>query len=97
MPLETISGIARARCEAGTTAASLEMALTCANISAVFLADFTAALSAVERGEGGEKIKGRLVAAAEKTKEADIHSHNYQGTQSTNGLGRLSNSLFLRL
>jgi hypothetical protein len=73
------------------------MALTCANISAVFLADFTAALSAVERGEGGEKIKGRLVAAAEKTKEADIHSHNYQGTQSTNGLGRLSCSLFIRL
>jgi quercetin dioxygenase-like cupin family protein len=55
------------------------MALTRAKISTVFFADITEAFSTVRREDGGEKIKGRPV-AAEKTGEADIHSHNYQGT-----------------
>src|ERR1019366_4505747 len=65
IPLDTISGAGRtSRREAGTTAASFGMAPTRAKISAV------------ERGEErGEKIKGRLMAADEKTGEADILSH----------------------
>ena len=80
MPLETISGAGRtSRREAGTTAASLGMAPTWAKISAVFR---SAVFSAVERGEdGGEKIKGRPMAADEKTGEADILSRNCQGTR----------------
>jgi hypothetical protein len=70
IPLETISGAGRtSRREAGTTAASLETAPTWAKISEVFLAVF----SAIERRDDcGEKIKGRPMAADEKTGEADI-------------------------
>jgi hypothetical protein len=78
MPLETISGAGRtSRRDAGTTAANFGLALTWAKISAVLLVIF----AAVEREEdGGKKIKGRPVAADEKTGEADILSRNYQGT-----------------
>jgi hypothetical protein len=78
MPLETISGTGRAsRREAGRTAASLGVARTWAKISATFWAP----LSTCEGGEDGkEKIKGRPVAAEEKTVEADILSRNCQGT-----------------
>jgi len=77
MPLETISGAGRtSRREAGTTAASFGIAPTAAKISAV------------ERGGegGGEKIKGRPMAADEKIGEADIlprllSVRNCQGTQ----------------
>jgi hypothetical protein len=70
IPLETISGDGRtSRRAAGTTAVSFEIAPTWAKSSAVFFATF----SAVEHGEdGGEKIKGRPVAADKKTEEADI-------------------------
>src|ERR1700716_3626686 len=88
MPLETISGAGRtSRREAGTTAASLEIAPTWAKISAVFFFAF-AVFSAVECGgeDGGEKIKGRPMAADEKIGEADIlprllSVRNCQGTQ----------------
>ncbi len=70
IPVGNISGAGRAaRREAGTTVASLEMAPTWAKRSTVFLAVF----SALDRGEDGvEKIKGRPMAADEKTGEADI-------------------------
>jgi hypothetical protein len=85
MPLETISGAARAaRREAGTTAASLEMALTWAKISAVSWQISLRLFSASTQRRRRRKNKRAAVAAAEKTGEADIHSHNYQGTQSTN-------------
>src|SRR5882762_2219522 len=84
MPLETISGAGRtSRREAGTTAASLEIAPTWAKISAVFLVFFSAIFfaiesaiaSAFERGEDrGKKIKARPMAADEKIGEADILS-----------------------
>src|SRR5208282_215629 len=113
MPLETISGTGRtSRREAGTTGASVGVAATWAKISAVFFAVIfvfavvfffagtSAVISAVERGEGGgEKIKGRLLAADEKTGEADILSRNCQGTQrpgSARG-GSFVCSLFIRL
>jgi len=80
MPLETISGAERtSRREAGTTAASLEMAPTWAKISVVFFAVFSAIDSAFERGEDrGEKIKERPMAADEKIGEADILSRYCQ-------------------
>src|SRR5271166_6095045 len=88
MPLETISGAGRtSRREAGTTAASLGMAATWAKISAVF---------SVFLPGCGEKIKGRLLAADEKTGEADILSRNCQGTQGAgSALGEVSNIRFL--
>src|SRR5271156_2306885 len=91
MPLETISGAGRtSRREAGTTAASLGMAATWAKTSAVF------SISVFLR-ECGEKIKGRLLAADEKTGEADILSRNCQGTQGAgSALGDLLCSLFIR-
>src|ERR1700687_3900224 len=88
MPLETISGAGRtSRREAGTTAASLEMAPTWAKISAVFFIVFFAVFSAIEsaiastfeRGEEREeKIKERPMAADEKIGEADILSRYCQ-------------------
>src|SRR5271169_1333017 len=99
MPLDAISGAGRtSRREAGTTAASLGIAPTWAKISAVFFV--FAVFFAVERGEdGGEKIKGRPVAAAEKTGEADILlSHNCQGTRwAGSARARQQFSLFIRL
>jgi hypothetical protein len=92
MPLETISGAGcTSRREAGTTAASLGIAPTLAKISAVFLAVFSAVFYAIEsafdRGEDrGEKIKGRPVAADEKTGEADILFSQLSG----NAEGRMS-------
>jgi len=86
MPLDTISGAGRtSRREAGTTAASFGMAPTRAKISAV------------ERGEDcGEKIKERLMAADEKTGEADILSHIVREHRA--GSARASRySLFIRL
>jgi hypothetical protein len=70
MPLETISGDWRiSRPVAGTTEASFGRAPIWARMAAAFLLVF----SAVERGgNAGGKIKGRLVAADEKTGEADI-------------------------
>src|SRR6266851_246575 len=84
MPLETISGAGcTSRREAGTTAASLGIAPTLAKISAVF----SAIESAFDRGEDrGEKIKGRPVAADEKTGEADILFSQLSG----NAEGRMS-------
>src|ERR1700687_3431663 len=89
MPLETISGAGRtSRREAGTTTASFEIAPTAAKTSAVFFFFGFAVFSAVERGgeDGGEKIKGRSMAADEKIGEADIlprllSVRNCQGTQ----------------
>ena len=81
MPLETISGAGRtSRREAGTTAASLEIAPTWAKISAVFFAVFSAIERVVERGgeDRGEKIKERPMAADEKIGEADILSRYCQ-------------------
>jgi len=92
MPLETISGAGRiSRREAGTTAASLEIAPTWAKISAVFFVVFfaiesaieSAITSAFERGadrkeDRGEKIKERPMAADEKIGEADILSRYRQ-------------------
>ncbi len=79
MPLETISGAGRpSRREAGTTAASFGMALTWAKISAADLAGFLP-FSAADRKDGGEKIKGRPVAADEKTGEADIRFSQLSG------------------
>src|SRR3981081_4021346 len=100
MPLETISGAGRtSRREAGTTAASFGIAPTAAKISAVFFFAF-AIFSAVECGgeEGGEKIKGRPMAADEKIGEADILSRllsvrNCQGTQ-RGGAGRAKVGIF---
>ncbi|MFY9842397.1 MAG: hypothetical protein WA718_09165 [Terriglobales bacterium] len=84
MPVDTLSGTgSTSRREAGTTAVSLAMAPTWAKISAVFFifilvsgfVIIAAAFFAVEWREGsGEKIKGRPVAADEKTGEADILS-----------------------
>jgi hypothetical protein len=72
------------------------MAATWAKISAVFFSS----IPVVERGEdGGEKTKGRLVAADEKTGEADILSRKLSGSTK----GRISPgegllySLFIRL
>src|SRR6202795_3327984 len=84
MPLETISGAGRtSRRDAGTTAASLEIAPTWARISAVFFVVFFTIASAVEsaiesafeRGfdcgeDRGEKTKERPMAADEKIGEA---------------------------
>jgi len=88
MPLETISGAGRtSRRDAGTTAASLEIAPTWAKISAVFFVVFFAIESAIEsafeRGadrkeDRGEKIKERPMAADEKIGEADILSRYRQ-------------------
>ena len=84
MPLETISGAGRtSRREAGTTAASLEIAPTCAKISAVFFAIESASEAAFDRGlnrkeDRGEKIKERPMAADEKIGEADILSRYCQ-------------------
>src|SRR5208337_1235568 len=84
MPLETISGAGRtSRREAGTTAASLGVAPTWAKISAVFFAGFPAV---ERRKDGGEKIKGRPMAADEKTGEADILFSQLSG----NAAGRMS-------
>jgi hypothetical protein len=69
--------------EAGTTAASLEAVPTAANISAALATGFlggSSANSSEQSGEGGvEKIKGRLVAAAEKNGEADIIDSQFSG------------------
>jgi hypothetical protein len=92
MPLETISGAGRtSRREAGTTAASLEIAPTWAKISAVFFVVFSAVFSAIEsaitstfergadrKDDCGEKIKERPMAADEKIGEADILSRYRQ-------------------
>jgi hypothetical protein len=74
MPLETISGAGRtSRREAGTTGASLAMALALVKIWVKILVKISAvavffAVAAVEHGEdNAEKIKGRPVAADEKT------------------------------
>src|SRR5450755_3374570 len=82
MPLETISGNGRtSRPVAGTTEASFGRALTWARIAAAFFPVSFAVESAVERGgNAGGKIKGRLVAADEKTGEADIIHTQFQGT-----------------
>jgi hypothetical protein len=80
-PLETISGVARtSRREAGTTAANLGLAPIRAEISAAFLMIFAAVGRGETEGAAEEKIKWRPVAADEKTGEADILSHNCQGT-----------------
>src|SRR5882762_7231825 len=95
MPLETISGAERtSRREAGTTAASLEIAPTWAKISAVFFVFFfaieSAIASVIERGEDcGEKIKARPMAADKKIGEADILSRYCQLQLSGNTEGRI--------
>src|SRR5207245_1908288 len=67
------------RREAGTTAASLEIAPTWAKISSAFFAVFSVIERVVERGEDrGEKIKERPMAADEKIGEADIFSRYCQ-------------------
>jgi hypothetical protein len=80
MPLETISGVARtSRREAGTTPANLGFAPTWAKISAGFLMILAAVGLGENERDDEEKIKWRLVAADEKTGEADIFSRNCQG------------------
>jgi hypothetical protein len=70
--------------DAGTTAASLGVAPTAANISVALATGFlggSSANSSEQSGEGGEeKIKGRLVAAAKKNGEADIIYSIFKGT-----------------
>jgi hypothetical protein len=101
MPLETISGRGHtSRREAGTTGASLGMALMWVKISAVFFAAAAFALTGVERGEdSAEKIKWRPRAADEKIGEADIFSRNCQGTQRAESAQAAKSvySLFVRL
>jgi hypothetical protein len=84
MPLAAMAGAGRTSSrDAGTTAASLEAAPTVANISAALVTGFlggSSANSSEQIGEdGGEKIKGRLVAAAEKNGEADIIYSQFSG------------------
>jgi hypothetical protein len=69
MPLETISGAGHtSRREAGTTGASLGTALALVKILVKTSAAVFFAVAAVEHGEdNAEKIKGRPVAADEKT------------------------------
>jgi hypothetical protein len=86
IPLEAISGAGRTSSrDAGTTAASLGATPTAANICAAlltgFLGGFSANSSGGQNGEGGgEKIKGRLVAADEKNGEADIIYSQFSGS-----------------
>jgi hypothetical protein len=95
MPLDTISGAERTSSRAaGTTGVNLEPAFTRVRISAVFFA-----VAAVERGEDNpEKIKGRPMAADEKTGEADILFSQLSGNSEADQFRRPRVcSLFIRL
>jgi hypothetical protein len=97
IPLDTISGAGRiSRREAGTTRASLGAAPVAASICSALVAGFLAADLSGQFGEGGEeKIKGRLVAADEKTVEADIRTRNFQRTRAKGQLGASNSVRFL--
>src|SRR3981081_548761 len=92
IPLDTISGEGRiSRREAGTTRASLGAMLAEASIWSTLVAGFLAADFSGQFGEGGkEKIKGRLVAADEKTVEADILTRNCQRMRARLSSGQIS-------
>src|SRR3979411_3240745 len=92
IPLDTISGEGRiSRREAGTTRASLGAMLAEASIWSTLVAGFLAADFSGQFGAGEkEKIKGRLVAADEKTVEADILTRNCQRTRARLSSGQIS-------